>query len=85
MGRDVQNRRCSAAQPPDQKPQTTKPCKGEMCLRRSEEIATAETSIFYNLAPAGLERVWGAIRRLRYRSTAGYAHLAPCGAKENVL
>jgi hypothetical protein len=21
------------------------------------------------------------IRRLRYRSTAGYAHLAPCGAK----
>jgi hypothetical protein len=38
--------------------------------------------MLYNLVPAGLESVWGAtIRRLRYRSTAGYAHLAPCGAK----
>jgi hypothetical protein len=49
----------------------------------SSPITTADYSAFYNLAPAGLYRVCGAnFRRLRYRYTAGYAHLAPCGAKK---
>jgi hypothetical protein len=45
------------------------------------KITTVEYFVLYNLAPAGLYMECEAkVRRLRYRYTAGYAHLAPSGA-----
>jgi hypothetical protein len=44
--------------------------------------------LFDNLVPAGLFNQWGGglpIPAVALRSTAGYAHHAPCGAKKNIL
>jgi hypothetical protein len=83
QGRDVHNRRWSEAQPPVRTPPTPQAPQGRDVLLVVVENRNLRISqFFYNLAPAGL-CVWEAcFRRLRYRSTAGYAHLAPCGAKD---
>jgi hypothetical protein len=58
------------------------PCKGEMCYLRTWKTATSAYFSSLIISPLrGFCSVVATIRRLRYRSTAGYAHLAPCGAK----
>ncbi|MDR1054054.1 MAG: hypothetical protein LBL39_07745 [Planctomycetaceae bacterium] len=75
----MHNRRWSEAQPPDMLPLSQSPA-GARCVTCWRKKCNIRIFTFNNLAPAGLERLCGAaIRRLRYRYTAGYAHHTPAG------